>query len=225
MNATTSSARKKPLNKKKLIAAAVVVALLFGAWFFFWDTPSVAEVQDVVRSFGWWAPVVAFILYIVATLLLMPSSAANLIAGMAFGFTGGSILAITASIAASIIGFASSRVFPPPVAVRQEGMIGKTKDLVETYPKSAVFLCRAAGVFPFGISSYAFGATRVTWGSYLLGTILGVVPGTLANVAVGAYGTQVTSWQAWGGVLASATLMLVGSVMAPRIARRRRNLK
>lgn len=225
MNVTSSAGSGRSLSRNKLIVIGLILAALLAAWFFLWDTPNVAEVQQVVRDFGWWAPVIAMVAYVAATLLLMPSSAANVIAGMAFGFGWGAVLAISASIIASIIGFASSRHFPPPVAVRKDGLIGKVKDMVEAYPKSAVFVCRAAGIFPFGISSYAFGATKVGWPSYLLGTVFGVVPGTLANVAVGAYGTQLNSWQAWGGVGASLLLMLIGGIVAPRVARRRRNLQ
>lgn len=225
MNISIASGPKRTVSKKKLIVVGVLLVGLLAAWFFLWDTPNVAEVQQVVRDFGWWAPVIALVAYVAATLFLMPSSAANVIAGMAFGFTWGSLLAVTASIIASILGFASSRYFPPPVAVRKDGLIGKVKDMVEAYPKSAVFVCRAAGIFPFGISSYAFGATKVGWPSYLLGTLFGVIPGTVANVAVGAYGTQLSSWQAWIGVGSSLVLMLIGGIVAPRVARRRRKLQ
>jgi len=49
----------------------------------------------------------------------------------------------------------------------------------------AVLAVRLVPLFPFNLVNYAFGASAITTRDYVLGTAIGIVPGTLACAALG----------------------------------------
>ncbi|MEP0888592.1 MULTISPECIES: TVP38/TMEM64 family protein [unclassified Leptolyngbya] len=53
-----------------------------------------------------------------------------------------------------------------------------------------VLSMRLIPVTPFNVENYLFGLTLVDWRSYLLGTIVGIIPGTIAYTWVGVTGAQ-----------------------------------
>lgn len=55
--------------------------------------------------------------------------------------------------------------------------------------------------------------------AYLAATAIGIVPGTLAYVAVGAYGTRPGDWQLWAAAAALVVLSVAGTWFARRRAR------
>src|SRR5581483_10417397 len=55
-----------------------------------------------------------------------------------------------------------------------------------------VLLTRLSPVFPFNLLNYAFGLTRVGFRDYVLGSVLGMIPGTVMYVYLGSLLTSVT---------------------------------
>lgn len=80
--------------------------------------------------------------------------------------------------------------------------------LVLRHGPATVLVARLIPVVPFTAVNYGSGLTAVGFRAYVLGTAVGIVPGTVAYVAVGAYGTQPTSWPflTAAGALAALTL-------------------
>ena len=81
---------------------------------------------------------------------------------------------------------------------------------------AAIVIVRLIPVIPFTVINYAAGLTAVRFRPYLVGTAIGIVPGTVAYVALGAYGTQPASWEFAAAVGAFLVLTLVGVVAARR---------
>ena len=74
-------------------------------------------------------------------------------------------------------------------------------------------------VLPFTAVNYGSGLTSVRATHYIAGTALGIIPGTVAYVALGAFGADPGSWQFVTAVAALVLLSLVG--LALRRLRRR----
>ena len=81
----------------------------------------------------------------------------------------------------------------------------------------AVLLARLVPVVPFTAVNYGSGLTAVTFPAYLLATAVGIIPGTLAYVAVGAYGTDPGNWP----FLLAAGVLVALSLGGAWLARRR----
>ena len=94
-----------------------------------------------------------------------------------------------------------------------------------------VTLLRMSPLLPLAASSYLYGLTSVDLPSYVAGSWLGMLPGTIAYVAAGHYGREmlvgggdgggglsVEPWQlALGGALSVASLAYVGRLAAQAI--------
>lgn len=82
-------------------------------------------------------------------------------------------------------------------------------DLLARRGLLAVLGVRLVPVVPFTAINYVAGLTAVRRRDYALGTALGIIPGTVAYVALGAFGLEL-GWPAWValGVLGALALVL-----------------
>jgi uncharacterized membrane protein YdjX (TVP38/TMEM64 family) len=93
-----------------------------------------------------------------------------------------------------------------------------------------VLLTRLSPVFPFNLLNYAFGLTQVGLRDYLIGTGVGIVPGTIMYVYLGSLITSLTELAAGeapqGGVathvfyFAGLAVAVIVTTYVARIARR-----
>jgi uncharacterized membrane protein YdjX (TVP38/TMEM64 family) len=86
----------------------------------------------------------------------------------------------------------------------------------------AVLTARVMPVVPFVAVSYAAGLAGIRLGAYVVGTVLGVLPGSVAYVTIGASATTLTVWtpSAWSTVV--VLLVLLGGLALTTTLRRRR---
>jgi uncharacterized membrane protein YdjX (TVP38/TMEM64 family) len=49
-------------------------------------------------------------------------------------------------------------------------------------PLKFVLFVRLAPIFPFNLANFLFGLTVIQWKPYVLGTFLGIIPGTLPTL-------------------------------------------
>ena len=160
------------------------------------------------------------LLYAVITLTPAPKNVLSVAAGLAFGF-GWALAAVYAgallgAAAAFVLGrglgrdaverFTGARVARLDALVRRRGLL-------------AVIGVRLIPVLPFTAINYGAGLTALRRRDYALGTALGIIPGTVAYVALGAFGLEL-GWPAWTAVGLLGALTLAGAVLAG--VRRRR---
>lgn len=80
---------------------------------------------------------------------------------------------------------------------------------------AAIIGVRLVPVLPFTAINYSAGLTSVGWWPYFFGTLLGILPGTVSFVALGAYGLEL-GWQAQVALAALGVLTLTGVIIAVR---------
>jgi uncharacterized membrane protein YdjX (TVP38/TMEM64 family) len=85
-----------------------------------------------------------------------------------------------------------------------------------------VLTLRLLPVAPFGLVSYAFGATGVRLRAYLAGTALGAVPSTVVYATLGAHALSPGSPGFVYSLLAALVMSLTTSTTMVVLARRRR---
>jgi uncharacterized membrane protein YdjX (TVP38/TMEM64 family) len=158
--------------------------------------------------------------YALASLAPLPKTPLTVAAGALFGLAAGSVIVLAAATAGALLAFGIGRTVGRAGVDRLTGRrVARVQDLLERRGLTAVLIARLVPVIPFTALNYAGGATRLRLSHYTLGTVLGIIPATVAYVALGRYGTSPGSWQ-FGLSLAVLAALTVGGWAAVRLRER-----
>lgn len=146
-----------------------------------------SDVRDIVISFGWWGPVVFFLIYAIGPVIFLPTSILSLGAGLAFGVWPGVLYILFGATAAAVTGYVMARLFGRSVLhVDKYPWSEKLFTQIEQRGFLYVFVLRLIPLVSFDLLSYAGGIAKVKFKSFLLASVLGMIPGTLAYSFLGA---------------------------------------
>jgi uncharacterized membrane protein YdjX (TVP38/TMEM64 family) len=167
-----------------LLTAATVVALTV-------ERPGVPALRawlDHAGPLGWTAVVLAAS---GALMTPVPRTALSVLLGAAAGFPAGLAVAVLAGWVGGMGGFALGRYLGRDAVARLTGpRLARADRLFRNRDFLAVVIARLSPV-PFWIVSYAAGLSSVRWLPATLGTVVGVVPGAVLHVGIGA---SVVGW-------------------------------
>ncbi|MCZ2811007.1 VTT domain-containing protein [Modestobacter sp. VKM Ac-2979] len=183
------TARLRRLPARTLRRALLLVALVVagGAIALTADLPDVATLRDWLADVGplGWATLVAGLA--LATLAPVPRTALSLLAGVLAGFWGGLALALTSGVLGAAAGFLLARGLGREVVTRLAGpRLARADALLSERGFLAVLIGRLTPIVPFTVVSYAAGLSGMRWRDHLAGSALGLVPGTVLHVSIGA---------------------------------------
>ncbi len=172
---------------------------------------------------------------VTAGLGILPTYAQAILAGWAFGATGGSIGAILGITSGAMLGFGLARLVSgervegiidarPVVAAVRDAILG-SGPVRSTY---IVGLLRLSPNSPFALSNLALGGARTPVLPYLFGTMLGMAPRTVlaAVFAAGAAAdgsrdlVEVVRERGWSVTIAGFAVLLVAIVVIGSIGKR-----
>ncbi|XP_042035509.1 TVP38/TMEM64 family membrane protein slr0305-like [Salvia splendens] len=127
-------------------------------------------------------------------ILALPAIPLTMSAGLLFGtFTGTIIVSISGTVAASIA-FLIARYFARERILKlvegNKKFLAIDKAIGENGFK-VVTLLRLSPLLPFSLGNYLYGLTSVEFIPYVLGSWLGMLPGTWAYVSAGAFGRAI----------------------------------
>ena len=198
------------------VALAVAVGLVFGV-------PPIEQVQQTVASWGWAGGAVFVGLYAAITLTPAPKNVLSVAAGLIFGFAGALALVYLGALLGAAAAFALGRWLGRDAVERYTGTrVARLDELVRRRGLAAVIGVRLIPIIPFTAINYGAGLTAVRLRDYALGTAIGIIPGTVAYVALGAFGLEF-GWPAWVAIGVLGALTLAGAIWAERGRRIRRN--
>lgn len=160
-------------------AAAVAAVVVLGA-------PDVTAVQHLARAAGIWAPALFVLVQVVATVGPVPRTVFTIAAGVLFGSAYGVLIAVAATTGAAAVAFWLVRRGTARLTARwaDRPAMRWLRMRLDRRGLLAVLSLRLLPVVPFPVMNYASGASGVGFGPYLLGTVLGVLPGTAAVVVL-----------------------------------------
>jgi uncharacterized membrane protein YdjX (TVP38/TMEM64 family) len=209
-----------------LIGAAIAAALIYpvGEW--------LDGLLDQLRGLGVWGPILFSAVYVFATVVFVPASWLTLGAGYAFGVAVGTASALTGSLLGAMLTFLLGRTLArrsiekrlaksPRFAALDRGVAEEGFKLV--------LLLRLTPALPFAPANYAFGASRVRFRDYFLGSLIGMIPGCVMYTYLGwvtqsltgmARGTAQRSPAEWALLVVGLIATVAVTVMITRIARR-----
>ncbi len=196
-----------------IVLGAVALALVLG-------TPDIAAMKARVDAAGPWGAALFFVLYAGLSLIPCPKALLTAAGGALFGLWAGAGLSLAGALVGAVISFGVGRLLGRDAVDRLiRGRLARVDALLADHGLAAVLIVRLVPLVPFIAINYASGLSGVRFRHYLLGSALGMVPGSLAYAALGAYGTN-----PWGLAAAcSALIVLVfgGAWWARRLDPRR----
>jgi uncharacterized membrane protein YdjX (TVP38/TMEM64 family) len=200
------------------LAVLVLLLALGGVVVLVVPLPDAQELQGWAVNGGIWLPAVFIAGYAAATLFLLPKNVLSVAAGLVFGLPAGVLLVWLAAVIGAAASFWLGRRLGREGVIRIAGRhLDNLDNLVRRHGVLAVLIARLIPVVPFTAVNYGSGLTAVAFPAYLAATAVGIIPGTVAYVAVGAYGTRPGGWQ----FVVAAGALLVLSVGGSWFARRR----
>ncbi|MBD2254144.1 TVP38/TMEM64 family protein [Nostoc parmelioides] len=148
-------------------------------------------IQAWLKAAGIWAPVTYVAVYVVATILILPSTALNLTGGAIFGPWMGTFWTSVGAIIAAIAAFIFARTVGREIVAQR--LAGRWQAIDAEVRQGAIFYMfaiRLMPILPYGLVNFAAGLTSISFKDYLIGTALGTVPGILPFVLLGSSGLK-----------------------------------
>lgn len=194
------------------IAAAAVAVLVL-------PLPTIDQLQGYFTDTRW-GPLVFVLGYAALTLSPVPKNVLSIGAGVVFGFAGGIGVVVAAALLGAAGAFWLGRWLGREAVEKFTGArVEKLDGVLRRRGFAAVVGVRLVPVLPFTAINYLAGLTSVRWWPYFLGTAVGILPGTVSYVTLGAFGMQL-GWQVQAAAGALGLLTLAGLVVAVRRRRK-----
>lgn len=140
-------------------------------------------IQGWVDGFGWWGPVLIVVLMIGQTILsAVPMILVMIVSVLAYGPLLGGLLAWSGAILAAVLGYSLARALGPAVVDRfvSERVRKTVETAVSRYGAWAIVALRLSPLVPSDGVSFVAGLINMKFVPFLLATIAGVTPVTLA---------------------------------------------
>lgn len=190
------------------------------------------QLVEWIRGAGATGVAVYAAAYITATLLLLPGSLLTAGAGLAYGPILGTLLVSPVSVTAATLAFLLGRTVARDWVAKRTGRDARFAAIdaaIGRHGFKIVALLRLSPVIPFNLLNYALGLTGVRLRDYVLGSFVGMLPGTLLYIYLGSLVTTVSALGNDRGPAGTAQQILywaglgatvVATLFITRIARR-----
>ncbi len=216
---TDQKAKSKTVQRLMTIAhlALVIGVLAATIWFYFTkhDRVDRENIEAFIRSFGAWAPLAYAAIYIIGAPIPFLAPLFSAVGGLLFGALRGTLYIIFIAAASALVPFSLAR------RLGQEWVEGKLKGkkLDEIYQRSKgskgfmfVLLLRLIPLLPWEVQNYVGGLTKVSVPTFILGTMIGIIPGSFSLAFLGAAATDPSSWQFYAAIALKIATALVPAV-------------
>lgn len=181
-------ATSRPGWLKPLVAIVLIVALVIASRYFPVAT-WIKAILDYIDSLGFVGQLLFIGMYIVATVLFIPGLILTVGAGVMFGVVWGTVAVSIGSVIGATLAFLLGRyAMRGWVTQRIEGneKFAAVDRAVADAGWKIVGLVRLSPLFPFNLTNYAFGVTNVSLRDYFFASWIGMLPGTIMYVYIGA---------------------------------------
>jgi phosphatidylserine/phosphatidylglycerophosphate/cardiolipin synthase-like enzyme/uncharacterized membrane protein YdjX (TVP38/TMEM64 family) len=146
-----------------------------------WITPAgLASLTAFLREAAL-GPVVAFTGFAIAGCLMVPVTVMVVAAALVFGWRTGFLIALSASLLSAALGYELGRLLWRDAVRRLAGRrLNRVSQALGHRGTMSMVLVRLVPVAPFTIVNLVAGASHIRFRHFLLGTLVGMAPGTLA---------------------------------------------
>ncbi len=165
------------------VVLLVVMVLLGRAY----GVPGAGDLQATMTGAGLWAPALFVALQAALTVAPIPRTVFTLSAGLLFGSVVGLALTLLATVLAALLAFWLVRVTGGRLVERyaRGGAVEWVRRRLDHHGTLAVASLRLVPMVPFSVLNYLAGLSAVRFVPYVVGTVVGILPGTMAIVVLG----------------------------------------
>lgn len=203
----------------------ITVLLLLAA---VWRYTPLAQWVDAERVTQWarefssrpWAPLLILVAYTPACVVMFPRPLITLAAVVAFGPVLGFIYSLTGILLAALLTYVAGMYLPPHMVRSMAGTrLRRVTDTLRRRGLLAVTALRLVPLAPFAVEGVVAAAIGIPLSTFMLGTLIGMLPGTIATTV---FGDQLEaalhdpSQIDYGLLAAAATAILALSLMVRR---------
>lgn len=169
--------------ERKFLLACLIFALViyaihtFGLFDLLTDLP---HLQTLIRQSGLFGYSLYILLFIIATLFLLPGSILVIAGGIVFGPLLGTLLSLIAATLASSYSFLLARWLGRDLLLKYVGHSHTFQAIEKGIARNGIdflILTRLIPLFPYNIQNYAYGLTTITFWPYTLISALTTLPG------------------------------------------------
>lgn len=219
-----SPEKQKTLN---WIMVSVVVVCVGGIAILFFlqcDSAGCPTIEEFVRGFGVWAPVFFGLTYIASSPIPFLAPLLSAAGGLIFGPVTGTLLVLFFATLSALVPFFLARL------LGQEWVASKLKgkNFDQLYQQSEgrggflfVLLMRLIPILPWEIQNYVGGLSKVTVPTFMVATVLGIIPGSFSIVFLGSSIRDPGSWQFYLAIGLNLVIILI-PVIAIYLKRRKK---
>ncbi|MCP4849141.1 MAG: TVP38/TMEM64 family protein [Verrucomicrobiaceae bacterium] len=183
------------------------------------------EMMSSIRSLGYWGALLFTLVYVAATVILIPGPILTLGAGATFGLWKGFLLVSLASTLAASTAFLVGRHLARDwiwKKIADNSRMAGIKAAIDRDGWKIVGLSRLSPMIPYTILNYFLSLTHVRFTHYVIASWIGMMPGTFAYVYLGSLGAIDTqhekSAMEWTLLCIGIIATLVVTVLISRIA-------
>jgi uncharacterized membrane protein YdjX (TVP38/TMEM64 family) len=182
-----------------LVAAAFVLPI-----------PGPSDVRTWALGAGAAAPLLMFVTYVVATLAPVPRTVFSLASGLLLGPLVGGLVAMAATALSAALGFTLARWLGRGLVARHldKAAVRAVDTRLAGGGWLSVASLRLIPLVPFTPMNYCCGVSSVRMRPFLIGTMVGSIPGTTAAVLIG---DTLTGFSNPTGLIISAACAVIGA--------------
>ncbi|MBT8055717.1 MAG: VTT domain-containing protein [Gammaproteobacteria bacterium] len=180
------SSRHGPVALASLLAIALLLAAAWrwtplSEWV---DIKAILNNMSTLRG-HWIAPLAIAVIYTLGSLVMVPVTLMIVATGLAFGGLFGFGYALLGSVSAALVAYAIGHFFGRH-SVQQfpGGAVSRASQFLGHRGLLAMITLRIVPVAPFTVVNLVAGASHISLRDFALGTLIGMVPGTLALVVL-----------------------------------------
>jgi uncharacterized membrane protein YdjX (TVP38/TMEM64 family) len=173
---------------RRIGVGLLLAGLLAVAVFLFRDgVPGISELRAAVSAAGVWGPLLFVLLHGVVCTTPLPRTVFTVAAGVLFGALTGLLAALAGTALAAALSFVLARFVGGPFVERHahRAPVVWVRRRVQHHGLLTMISLRLIPAMPFSVMNYGSALSGVGMAPFLLGTVLGVLPGTISIVILG----------------------------------------
>ncbi len=178
-------------KNKKLTISMITLLILVITYFAFFRGLTPEILRNYIGGFGYLAPFIYILCFTILPIAFFPVPILALAAGLLFGFLPGTIYTLIGAVLNSAIMFLMAKILAKDAVTNllqrkiPENWSSFLFNLDEKKGFGIIFILRLIPAMPYNLINYGAGLTSIKFSSYMLATILGILPGTLVFLNIG----------------------------------------